>query len=57
MPAPDEIRTASLRTALGSVTLFWSALPVGKITTLSAFGGQAPFQHILFSAIAVMALS
>ncbi len=56
VPTHDEIRTASLRTASGPATLFWTALLVGNITTLSAFGDHAQTQHILFSAIAVMAL-
>lgn len=56
VPTHDEIRTASLRTASGPATLFWTALLVGNITTLSAFGDHAQTQHILFFAIAVMAL-
>lgn len=56
VPTHEEIRTASLRTASGPATLFWTALLVGNITTLSAFGDEAQTQHILFSAIAVMAL-
>lgn len=56
VPTHDEIRTASLRTASGPATLFWTALLVGNITALSPFGGLAQTQHILFFAIAVMAL-
>ncbi|MFB9776667.1 hypothetical protein [Brevibacterium otitidis] len=56
VPTHEEIRTASLRTASGPATLFWTALLVGNITALGAFADQAPSQHILFFAIAVMAL-
>lgn len=56
VPTHEEIRTASLRTASGPATLFWTALLVGNITALGAFGDLAQTQHILFFAIAVMAL-